>query len=120
MLVGLWGPRAKAFLVVLVATITRKFHPRGTERFLRWIYDPDRTGKDFKLAPIVVPYYDKKMLVDPSSLLEWHIYFKGSYAIDTVEFIRERVRPYWVSIDVGANIGTHALIMAKWSQGVRR
>lgn len=104
--------KVKTYLVRLVAFITRHFHPKGTERLLRLIYNPDRTGKDFRLDPEVVPYYDKKILADPSSLLEWHIYFKGSYSADTVDFIRERVKPDWVSIDVGANIGTHVLAEA--------
>jgi FkbM family methyltransferase len=42
-----------------------------------------------------------------------HWFWKGTYETTTCEFLRDTVSPNAVCYDIGANIGYHALIMAK-------
>ena len=54
-----------------------------------------------------------RFLVDTSSHLEWEIFFFGSYERSTIALLKQRTRADGLAIDVGANIGSHAIPMAK-------
>lgn len=93
----------------LVASITRRFHPRGTERLLRLICNPDNTvGFD-----TVIPY-DKtlEININTSFFTEWFIFFKGFYEEPLIELVKEKFNG-GTFVDVGANIGCVSLIAAK-------
>jgi FkbM family methyltransferase len=52
-------------------------------------------------------------LFDTSSYLEWRLYYLGEYEPEVWRVIDSLLRPGDVAIDVGANIGIHALPMAR-------
>lgn len=96
-------------LLQLTANITRRFHPRGTERFLRLFCNPDTT-----LGFDTVAVYDGiKIHVNPKSFIEWVILFKGNYEQYTTDIIKKYFIAGGTFVDVGANIGVHTLIAAR-------
>lgn len=93
-----------------LARLTRKYQPRGIHRFLRAIYNPFQRQKDH--FDIVVEYDSGLFLhVDTASLLEWYLFFYGKYEAGTVSLIKRLMRPGSVGVDVGAHIGSYALLM---------
>lgn len=95
-----------------VARVTRRFRPKGTHRLLTRVYSPERRVRDrFEL---VRPYGGNlRIRLDTSSFIEWQIFFYGRYEPEIVELIRATCKPGGTSIDAGANVGCHALIMAE-------
>ncbi len=97
------------FLAKTIAVITRRFHPRGTQRVLRLLFNPSRVS-----VKGTVTYGDGlRILVDTSSFVEWEIFFRGQYEKKVTDLFQKFIRKGDVVIDVGANIGSHTLIMAK-------
>lgn len=92
-----------------IALITRKFHPRGTQRILRLFFNPKKYH--FK----EVSKYDDDLLIniDSSSYSEWLIFFKGYYEKPVIDLIKSIVKNGFICFDIGANIGSHTLIMGK-------
>jgi FkbM family methyltransferase len=98
-----------------IAWVTRAFHARGTGRFLRMFFNPD-TMDGFET---VIRYDgDLKMHVNPSSFIEWEIFFKGHYEPAVTKLIKEHLRPGGVFVDVGANVGVHTLVGARIAREV--
>lgn len=54
-----------------------------------------------------------RMLVNTASWIEWKLFFFGDYDPETVAVLKHCLRPGHTMIDVGANIGTHALPLAR-------
>jgi FkbM family methyltransferase len=52
------------------------------------------------------------MDLDLSEYLQGILYYYGYYELELTRFIEETVRPGWVMVDVGANIGTFSLLAA--------
>jgi FkbM family methyltransferase len=53
-----------------------------------------------------------RLHVSTASWIEWEVFFFGAYDPATLALLRRCVRPGRTAIDVGANVGTHALAMA--------
>lgn len=102
---------ARNFLLRRLAALTRRCHPRGTERILRLLHDPARSARN----PIrtVLPY-DRglSIRIDTGDFIEWSIFFFGHYEPGLSRFLRQNLRPGSRALDIGANIGCHTLIMA--------
>ncbi len=96
-------------LAKLVAPITRFFHPRGTQRMLRTFFNP----KKLKIKGVMKYDGNLKINFDTSSYVEWELFFRGYYEKNVIDAMKKIVKPGFVAMDVGANIGTHTLIMAK-------
>lgn len=94
-----------------VAFLTRKFHPRGTDRLLAILHNPDKR-QSFSVRT-VSPCNEFKLHTDTASYIEWQVFFKGDYEPLTTAIIHKYVGSDCVSIDAGANIGVHALTMSK-------
>jgi FkbM family methyltransferase len=97
-------------LLRILSRILRVYKPRGTERILRLIYPPEtRYQNRLELAV----EYDHQLLiqVDTASHIESDIFFYGYYEPETIRLIKRLIRSGFVAIDVGANIGSHTLIM---------
>lgn len=62
---------------------------------------------------LVVPFDGGLVHVDTGSALEYALLFRGCHEPHVVEWIRRAVRPGAVCLDVGANVGAHALVMAR-------
>ncbi len=108
-------PRNKGFkfrMLRRVAKAVQKYQPRGIDRVLRAIYSPDSRQNDH--FEIVIEY-DTDMLinVDSASFIEWSIFFYGYYEREVSNLIKRLVKPGYVALDVGANIGCHTLIMGR-------
>lgn len=95
--------------VPLLAWATRRFHPKGTDRFVRALHPPGNA------RPVrTVLDYDQGMVIniDTHSFLEWYIYFYGAFRPQISKLLNRMLRPGQVAFDIGSNIGMHAMIMA--------
>src|SRR5579859_3078445 len=99
-------------LLEKLAALTRKFHPRGTERILRFIHNPDRhvqTG-----LKTIVPYAENlRLYINTGSFIEWKVFFYGYYERHIAELIAKYFPAGGTFVDVGANIGIHTLTAAE-------
>ena len=95
--------------VPLLAWATRRFHPKGTDRFVRALHPPGN-GRPVR----TVLDYDEGMVIniDTHSFLEWYIYFYGAFRPQISKLLNRMLRPGQVAFDIGSNIGMHAMIMA--------
>ena len=102
------GPDHPAWVPAL-AWLTRRFHPKGTDKLVRALHPPGNA------RPVkAVIDYDEGMLinVDTHSFLEWYIYFYGAFRPQISKLLNRMLRPGQVAFDIGSNIGMHAMIMA--------
>jgi FkbM family methyltransferase len=84
--------------------------PPGWERTVRALAPPSRfAGSHVHLTQVPDGYI---FPVDPGTLIGWSVYFFGTYEPEVRAQIIERLTTGGVAIDVGANIGWHALLMA--------
>ncbi len=97
-----------AFARVLAA-ITRRFHPRGTQRILRLFFN----SKKLRIKETIKYGNGLLINVDTSSYVEWDIFFRGQYEKKVVDFFKSVLKEGSVAIDAGAYIGTHALVMGR-------
>jgi FkbM family methyltransferase len=103
---------ARVVALEQVARVTRRFRPKGTHRVLTRVYSPERRARDH--FEVIRPYGEGlRIRLDTSSFIEWQIFFYGRYEPEIVDLVRETCNPGGTSIDVGANVGCHALIMAE-------
>jgi FkbM family methyltransferase len=84
---------------------------RGVNRLLKMIYDPNKRQGDYF---DIVMEYDSQLLIhiNTSSLIEWILFFYGSFESEIDKMIKRLLQSGGVAMDVGANIGCHTLIMA--------
>ena len=69
-------------------------------------------GRPGRSRRLVVPFEGGRIHVDTASAIEYHLLFRGCHEPLITDLIRERVHPGAVCLDIGANIGAHALVMA--------
>ncbi len=93
----------------IIAFFTRRFYPRGTQRILKLIFRP---GK-FKIKTVMNYDGNLKINIDTSSYVEWELFFQGYYEKWVIDLMKNVIGESDVVVDVGANIGTHTLIMGK-------
>jgi len=102
-------PSTHAAWVPAFAWLTRRFHPKGTDRLMRLLHPPGNA------RPVrTVLDYDEGMVIniDTHSFLEWYIYFYGAFRPKISKLLNRMLRPGQVAFDIGSNIGMHAMIMA--------
>jgi FkbM family methyltransferase len=102
-------PEKGPSLIRALARVTRRFHPKGTDRLFRLVHPPGNS------TPVrtIVDYDDGlKMHVDTHSFCEWYIFFYGAYRPRVSELLNRMLKPGDVAFDIGANIGMHSVIMA--------
>lgn len=87
-------------LAVIFGYILRSWYPQG-----------QRTTDHFD----VTVEYDSRLLIntDSKNYLEWNLFFYDAYQIGNPLLLKRLVRPGFVCIDVGANIGSYTLLMAE-------
>lgn len=103
------GPKAPPPWVPALAGLTRRFHPRGTDRLVRLIHPP---GNDRPVRTIIDYDEGLRLHVDTHSFCEWYIYFYGAFRPQISRLLNQILQPGHVAFDVGANIGMHSVIMA--------
>ena len=101
----------KFHLLTALRRATGLFPGRLSDRFLRLVYPPGKRDRDH--INLVVDY-DKRLLInlDTAYQLEWRIFFFGCYEPHVNRLLKLTVKPDWVVVDVGANIGCHTLTAA--------
>ena len=104
-------------MINTIAKITRKFHPRGTERILRLLNNPD--NPDRKIVRTVLEYYNGlKLNIDTSYPIDWFIFFKGTYEENNLKKILPFIKEGNVFLDAGANFGYYSLIFSQTAEKV--
>ncbi len=92
-----------------LAWVTRRCHPKGTDRLVRLIHPP---GSDRPIRTLV-DYDDGMVLhIDTRSFCEWYIFFYGVFRPQVSRLLNRMLRPGHVAFDIGANIGMHSVVMA--------
>lgn len=95
-----------------VARVTRHIRFPGREKCLRAMFPPKLFVRVKRREETV--RYDEglRMRCDPSSIIEWQVFFKGYYDYSMVKALRLLLRSGNYAVDVGANVGAYTLIMA--------
>ncbi|MBI1245752.1 MAG: FkbM family methyltransferase [Alphaproteobacteria bacterium] len=89
--------------------VTRRFHPKGTDRLVRALHPPGNA----RPVRTVLDYDDGLLInIDTHSFLEWYIYFYGAFRPKISHMLNRMLREGQVAFDIGSNIGMHALVMA--------
>lgn len=84
--------------------------PPGWERFVRALAPPSRfVGGGLRHTPMADGYV---FPIDRGTLIGWNIHFFGSYEPEVRAEIKRWLAPGDTAVDVGANVGWHALLMA--------
>jgi FkbM family methyltransferase len=84
--------------------------PPGWERVVRALAPPSRfVGGTLRQTPMPDGYL---FPIDPGTLIGWHVRFFGSYEPEVRVQIKRWLSPGGFAVDVGANVGWHALLMA--------
>jgi FkbM family methyltransferase len=101
-----------------VARMTRRFHPRGTERLLCLLHHPERRSWGIET---IVPLDRQGLRVHAhtANYFEWHVFFLGTYEPEIADVLYGLIRPGRHAIDVGANVGIHTLRMSLAAQSGR-
>lgn len=81
----------------------------AARRALLRAYPPASLGGLAGIEAEVAP--GLRMRLDPRSLIEWEVLFTG-YEPEVRELLTRALRPGATALDVGANCGAHALVMA--------
>jgi len=84
--------------------------PPGWERAVRALAPPSRFSGGAARAIRLPEGYT--FPVDRGTLIGWTVFFFGTYEPEVRAQLIERLTPGGVAIDVGANVGWHALLMA--------
>jgi FkbM family methyltransferase len=99
--------RASQFLFKLYAALPGRFLQQPLYQIYTRIRRLDRRRS--VVTEIDGIHYNLDLTQDIDS----NIYYKGVYEPRTAAFITEQVKPGMVALDIGANIGAHALRLAK-------
>ena len=90
----------------------RRWLPYGVrERLLRFFVDPDRMAS----TPFECDFAGLRYQGDLSSYIDWTVYFYGAYEPGLLAFLGDAAQasgPGAIFVDVGANVGQHALYLA--------
>lgn len=93
----------------LVALVTRRFYPRGTQRLLKIFFSPNT----FHFRGVIPYDGNLKIAVNTAVYVEWELFFRGYYEKRVIDLMKKLIADGAVAMDVGANVGTHTLVMAK-------
>lgn len=100
----------------IIAACTRRFHPRGTQRLLRLLFNP----RTFKVKSIVPYNNNLRIQVDTASYVGRELYFRGEYESAVTDTLHQYLKEGYIAFDAGAYIGTHTLVMAKFVEKTGR
>lgn len=94
--------------------ISRNWSLPGKERLASWLIQQDREQDSHPFEGITWLKNEPLALhISTGSYIEWKILAEGTYEPATGNLISLSLRPGFVAMDIGANIGVHTLRMAK-------
>ena len=106
-------PERLLALAKITRPVTRYKTPvlyRLSKLLLKALAPKGRPGHSLQL---VAPFDGGLIHVDTASSIEYHILFRGCHETAITDLVLDLVKPGWVCLDVGANVGAIALVMAK-------
>lgn len=106
------GSTLRFWSLRMLAGITRRFRPPGTERLVRWVCNPDKSNPAH-IRCLARCEGNFLLHVDTSSFLEWSIFFFGRYEPEVLHQIKKHLPTGGVALDVGANVGLLTMVMAQ-------
>jgi FkbM family methyltransferase len=83
--------------------------PRGWERIVRHFTSPE---KCIGMPDIRLSCDGYTFIAQPSVQLGWQVSVFGTYEPELRDMIRSVLRPGYIALDIGANVGWHTLLMA--------
>lgn len=105
------GEEGDIFFRILSAIGKRIGKPTGWERFVRlWCSPESIRGRP---AQLIALRDEPLIIADPKTPLGWNLLLFGSYEPELRACFQNFLRPGFVAVDVGANVGWHTLLMAK-------
>jgi hypothetical protein len=106
-------PKWRVWAVIVIAWLRRHFpRLRGTVYLMLWLY-PDQVRHRYPIVAQISYENRFKMHVNTQSLIEWNLFFNGRYEPHIVNLLYSLLTAGDTVIDIGANIGVHALVMSK-------
>lgn len=102
---------ARDLLLAAVRAEARSLQLPGTGPLVSWLYHPGCRRSDY--VDLVGWYEGHLMQVDTRSFIEWAIYVYGGYELASVRLLALLAQPGSVCVDVGANVGTYTLPLAR-------
>lgn len=91
---------------------TRLHGVKGVDGFLRALHHPDHRTQDwFETIEQLFPDGPKCHLAS-RWFTEWTVYFYGNQDPQLTAWIRQHAKPEWVALDIGANFGFYACVLA--------
>ena len=106
-------PKWRVWAVIVIAWLRRHFpRLRGTAHLMLWLY-PDQVRHRYPIVAQISYENRFKMRVNTQSLIEWNLFFNGRYEPHIVNLLYSLLTAGDTVIDIGANIGVHALVMSK-------
>lgn len=85
--------------------------PPGYERVVRAFYPPEKCAG--VRESLVTLRGEPLFLANPHTTLGWYVFFFGTYEGELRAALRSLLRPGFIAVDVGANVGWHTLLMAQ-------
>ena len=83
-------------------------------RVFKWLLHICCPPANKKNAVCLVASFDGGLInIDTSSSIEYSLLFRGCHEPEIVNLIKQVVRPGNLCLDIGANVGTHTLLMAR-------
>jgi len=106
-----------ALRLTRVARFTRPFMRHKTpvlyrlcQALVRWVCPP---GKASARCQLVTAYDGGLFNVDTSSSTEYHLLFRGAHEPHVTELLQRLARPGDTCLDIGANVGSLTLVLAR-------
>lgn len=94
--------------------ISRNWSLPGKERLASWLIQQDREKGTLPFEGITwLKNEPIALYISTGSYIEWKILAEGTYEPATGNLISLSLRPGFIALDIGANIGVHTLRMAR-------
>jgi FkbM family methyltransferase len=93
----------------VISSVTRRVHPKGTERLLRRLHRPGERG----VKRVVRLRNGFEFELDTANYIDWRLFFFGEYEPEIDRLVLSHLHDGDIAIDVGANIGVHTCTMAR-------
>jgi FkbM family methyltransferase len=103
---------ASIMLEQLAIWLGRNLTVRGSGRLLSALY-PCKQGATRYLQGVRVRSDGLLMELDSRNWIDWNLLFRGKYEPHITRLLQRLARVGGVAVDIGANIGTHTLTLAR-------